>query len=450
MRNYNVKVSNLKVADIAEVCSNCFLHRFPTEEVKQAIPCSHCSYARSTCPRCLYRCILASSVGNKPKKYISQCKFCGVDSDIKVTLRSYIFDVVGHLQHLFADQKKAKSLLAPFLNADGSPLYSVISGSVPGHTNDAIQAPNIFQESPGWLSNWRHACESSLYYKELWHGSRFYNHTIFEDHGMRSVLLEVSLDWFPPHKDKQKYSVGVLSCCPANFSMLERSKMENVFVLAVLEGPTEPVHTLAMLNPVFHKISSLDQHGVTIFDSLTKSDIKVHVSVGLCVADAPATAKLGAFIGHSGYMPCHRCAYKANLCGCKFDSATQTRGTWDNESVLHPTSATRPRILQPGIKDSNKKKNGEHMAFTDSSIIQLHQLRKDLDIRRDQINVGLLLWTVGHIKARYNEMKADFRVTGVSPLIINYGQNSVQNIRNCYAGVYNSVPSVTSQAYTPA
>ena len=103
IRRYNVQANHVKVAEIAEVCSKCFLYRFPCDDVKQAIPCSHCRYARLTCPRCHYRCILASSVGNKPKKSISHCKFCGVNSDVKVTLRSYIFDIVGHVQNLFRD-----------------------------------------------------------------------------------------------------------------------------------------------------------------------------------------------------------------------------------------------------------------------------------------------------------------------------------------------------------
>ena len=416
IRRYNKKMNQLKVAEIIEVCSKCFLHRFPSDDVNQAAPCAHCSYARLTCPRCHYHCILASSVGNKPKKYISQCKYCGVNSDIKVTLRSYIFDIVGHLQHLFGDQAKAQKLLAPFVDMHGKPLYHFSSVT---ELESGEGAPRKhFEESPGWLNEWRSACQSSNFYKELWHGSRFFNHSLFEDHGMRSVLLEVSLDWFPPHKDKQKYSVGVLSCCPANYSLQERSKMENIFVLAVLEGPTEPLHTLAMLSPVFKRISTLDAHGVSVFDSLTSTQVNVHVSVGICVADAPAAAKLGSFIGHSGYLPCHRCSYKACLCGCKFDNSNQKRGTWDNESISFPASLTRPSVLQPGLRDNNKKKKGEHMAFIENNLVKRHQLRNDTHIRTDQVNVGLLLWTVGYVKARYNEMKSELRVTCVSPLTI--------------------------------
>ena len=237
---------------------------------------------------------------------------------------------------------------------------------------------------------------------------------------MRSVLLEVSLDWFPPHKDKQKYSVGVLSCCPANFSLQQRSDLRNLFVLAVIEGPSEPVHTLALLQPVFKKIAEINMNGLKVFDSITNTSILVHASVGLCVSDTPATAKLGAFIGHSGYMPCFRCCYKACLCGCKFDTETVDckRCTWNNESLINPASNAVPTRLESGRRDDEKKKKGEHMAFIEKTLISREQLRSDIDIRRDQVRIGMFMWSPGHSKAEYNRMKVDLRSTCVSPLTI--------------------------------
>ena len=214
-------------------------------------------------------------------------------------------DIVDHIRFLFSSKKTALALLSPFKSTDGA-LYTVPSPVTGLGHSDPSQCTS-FQVHDGWLNIWREACTNVRYFdKELWHGERFYMHPIFEQHGMRSVLFEVSLDWFPPHKDKN-YSVGVLSCCPANLTMNERSDLDNMFVLAVIEGPNEPVHTLALLQPVFKKIAVLGRDGVKVFDCLSNREIIVHAGVGLCVCDTPAAARLGAFIGHSGYMPCVKC-----------------------------------------------------------------------------------------------------------------------------------------------
>ena len=424
------------VSEVVEVCSSCFLHRFPPEAVSNAPKCSYCSYSRLFCPRCEYRCILGSSIGNKSRKYIAHCMACGANSGVKVTIRSYIFDIAEHLSFLFSQQKKALSLLQPFVH-ESEKLFS-LECPVTGRSSERVKDPS-FVPAHGWLDKWRTICKSSTFFKELWHGERFFNHSIFEEHGMRSVLFEVSLDWFPPHKDKQKYSVGVLSCCPANLSMQERSDLSNIFVLAVIEGPSEPVHTLALLQPVFKKFASLYANGLKVFDSITNTSILVHATVGLCVGDTPATAKLGAFIGHSAYMPCFRCCYKACLCGCKFDTddGRSRRCTWNNESLLLPSSNTVPPRLDPGRRDDEKKKKGEHMSFIESVLIGREQLRSDVEIRRDQVRIGLFMWTPGYVKAEYKRMKSEFRSTCVSPLTIMPSPrfNIVQDM--CLDGMHN-------------
>ena len=407
-----------RLSEIVEVCGSCSLHRFPPLQVSTARKCANCGYARLHCPRCDYRCILASTIGNKSRKSVGRCNHCGVNSDIKFSVRSYIMDIVDNIRFLFSSKKRALDLLSPFQSATCA-LYTVQSPVTGLGHSDASQFAS-FQVHDNWLENWREACKTVPYFKELWHGERFYMHRIFEQHGMRSVLLEVSLDWFPPHKDKN-YSVGVLSCCPANLTMNDRSNLDNVFVLAVIEGPKEPVHTLALLQPVFKKIAQLSRDGVKVFDCLSNCEIVVHACVGLCVCDTPAAARLGSFIGHSGYLPCVKCCYKASLCGCKFDNAALNlkRSTWNNESITSPDSTTRPSIFpSPGTKDDFKKKQGEHFSFVDSNLIQVHQLRNNADIRRDQVKVGLFVWTPGYMKAHYEQMKADLRVTGVSPLLI--------------------------------
>ena len=115
-----------KVSEVVEVCSSCFLHRFPPDEIAHARKCSHCSYSRLFCPRCNYRCILGSSIGNKSRKYIAHCIACGANSGVKVTIRSYIFDVAEHVAFMFGNEKKAWSLLQPFMH-ESEKLFSLES-----------------------------------------------------------------------------------------------------------------------------------------------------------------------------------------------------------------------------------------------------------------------------------------------------------------------------------
>jgi hypothetical protein len=58
------------------------------------------------------------------------------------------------------------------------------------------------------------------------------------------------------------------------------------------------------------------------------------------------------------------------------------------------------------------------MSFIESTLSSREQLRSDIDIRRDQVQVGLFIWTPGYVKAHYEQMKSELRVTGVSPLLI--------------------------------
>ena len=58
------------------------------------------------------------------------------------------------------------------------------------------------------------------------------------------------------------------------------------------------------------------------------------------------------------------------------------------------------------------------MAFIESNVIARNQLRSDIDIRRNQVRIGLFMWTPGHLKAEYNRLKSEFRSACVSPLTI--------------------------------
>jgi hypothetical protein len=93
---------------------------------------------------------------------------------------------------------------------------------------------------------------------ELFHSNRFQNHPIWKNHGPRSLLLVISLDWFPPFKSRD-YSVGVLTATVGNLSTTLRADRANTWVISVLEGPREPAHTFYSLAPAFLELRDLDE-----------------------------------------------------------------------------------------------------------------------------------------------------------------------------------------------
>ena len=395
-----------RVWKVVEVCGSCFLISFDENDLKSAPKCPTCNVSRITCSLCQYRCVVASSVGNKSRKSLPNCSVCGAHANVHFTKRSYLFDVRDHIKRLFSNESDCLHLLSPF-QSNSQCFYSI------SNTNGS----KSFETTQNWEALWPQMCADSPFFKELWHGRRFYQHPIFRTHGMRSVLYEVGLDWFPPHKEKQNYSVGVLAAFPANFPMNLRSDLRYMFVLGIIEGPREPKHTLKLVQPIFEMFAELESKGIMVLDSLTQSNTLVHATVALCVCDSPAAAKLGAFVHHSAYMPCIRCCYKGQICG-HLDpiDGEPTTTSWDNEAVRNPLRHDRePPVLRLGIPNRRRNKH-EHIAFVDCSLLDDNQLRQHSHICDDQTEFAHLLFTPGHTKASVANLARVLRVSGVSAL----------------------------------
>ena len=391
---------------ITEVCGHCFMISFDESDLKAATKCPNCNVSRITCSLCNYRCIVASSVGNKSRKALANCSVCGSNADVDFTKRSYLFDIREHLRRMFSSEPDSLHLLSPFRTTTKS-FYSISNSN----------GRSTFNPAANWKSEWPEKCAESNFFKELWHGKRFYENPLFQNHGMRSVLYEVGLDWFPPHKEKQNYSVGVLAAFPANLPMDLRSDLRFMFVLGIIEGPREPKHTLKLIQPVFELFADIEANGIMVHDSLTKSEILVHATVALCVCDSPAAAKLGAFVHHSSYMPCIRCCYKGQICGHldPIDSEP-TVTSWDNEAVRNPSRRDRcPPVKRLGAQNRVRNKH-EHIAFVDSWLLEENQLRKHSHVVDDQIKFIKLLFTPGHTKVSVTKLAKQLRVSGVSAL----------------------------------
>ena len=140
------------------------------------------------------------------------------------------------------------------------------------------------------LGNFSDVCDGQVYQTFVdCDGNLF-----FQD--KRNIGLMLNLDWFQPYKNSE-YSLGVLYCVIINLPREVRFKWENVIVLAVIPGPTEPkLHINSYLEPHVEDLQSL-WNGESF---LEKGDpVFYRVAVFCMSSDIPATRKLGGFKAHN-------------------------------------------------------------------------------------------------------------------------------------------------------
>ena len=229
---------------------------------------------------------------------LKTCNYCLVASNWPTTHRTYGFTLGQHITSAFSQLRQCHALLAPF---EG--LWS-------------IGENNKFEQVPDWYNQFVQRRVNQQYSQEIWDGELFQKQPIWVKYGMRSLVLIVSLDWFPPYKSRD-YSIGVFTASPANLTCVERSQLWSMWVLAILEGPSEPKHCFHMLEQAFVEIKAIEENGIIVYDALSQSKIRVHATCALVAADIPACAKLGNLIGHGSFRACTACYYKGCVCGCK-------------------------------------------------------------------------------------------------------------------------------------
>ena len=388
-------------ASVTHVCGSCFLMPFRDDAIANVKLCPQCDVASLKCSRyqCQERCVVTSKLGKRSIATLKACAVCLASSLSFPMHRTFHFSIKPYLQRAFADRKMAYDCLAPFHGFFTGPLNRP---SLERHCGLSFNAD--------WLQKWREHMQSMLAPSELCHGSRFYNHPFWEIHGPRSILLVISLDWFPPFKSRD-YSVGILTATIANLTTTLRADRANTWVLAVLEGPREPAHTFYCLAPVFLELRELGESGIEVYDALTESMLRVHISCGPVSADVPACAKLGDHRGHSGFQPCISCNHTGCLCGCKSKPDEAPVGRYDN---VHYTQG-RPKLLSGTLRP---KRKGEHIVFVDHELVLSVQQRPDLVHRAGQLSIARFLERKDYTNAAYDRLRATTRSNGVSPMII--------------------------------
>ena len=117
--------------------------------------------------------------------------------------------------------------------------------------------------------------------------------------------LMMNIDWFRPFKHRT-YSVGAIYMVIINLPCAIRFKRENVLVIGLLPGPSEPPKTInTYLAPVVSEL--LDLWAEVSFKTANKCSVFVRCAL-LCVGcDLPAGKKVCGFLSYVANLGCSRC-----------------------------------------------------------------------------------------------------------------------------------------------
>ena len=125
-------------------------------------------------------------------------------------------------------------------------------------------------------------------------------------------LLTLNVDWFQPFEQQVVYSVGAIYLTLQNLPRDERNKLENVILIGVIPGPSEPKKTInSFLTPLILELKEAWSNGFII--STGKSQVCIKLALSCVTCDIPATRKVCGFLGHNSELGCNKCWKKFNV-----------------------------------------------------------------------------------------------------------------------------------------
>lgn len=120
-----------------------------------------------------------------------------------------------------------------------------------------------------------------------------------------NFAFTLNLDWFQPFKHST-YSIGAIYMTVLNLPRNIRNKQENVLLIGLLPGPSEPTNLNGYLEPLVNELNEF-WHG-KVLKIYNVPDMKVVRCALLCAScDLPAGRKLCGFLSYSAHNGCSRC-----------------------------------------------------------------------------------------------------------------------------------------------
>ena len=127
-----------------------------------------------------------------------------------------------------------------------------------------------------------------------------------------SYLLSMNVDWFRPFVRGTAYSTGAIYLTIQNLPRHERYRKENLILVGLIPGPSEPKSMNAYLTPLVEELCELWQLGVIIHVKLNALQLAVRVKAALscCACDVLASRKICGFLNHNATFGCNKCFKK--------------------------------------------------------------------------------------------------------------------------------------------
>lgn len=120
-----------------------------------------------------------------------------------------------------------------------------------------------------------------------------------------NFALTLNLDWFQPFRNTV-YATGAIYLAVQNLPRKERYASDNVILVGVIPGPSEPKKTTnSYLAPLIDELKQL-WDGV-LMKSISNSQVVVRAALICTACDIPAARKVSGFVGHNAVCGCSRC-----------------------------------------------------------------------------------------------------------------------------------------------
>ena len=164
---------------------------------------------------------------------------------------------------------------------------------------------------PGFLDSCDHwKCRNAggilqdVYECRIWH--KFLD--VLDASTFTCLALTLNVDWFQPYENTCA-SVGVIYLTILNLPCSVRYKRQNIFLVGVIPGPSEPSHDInSYLHPLVNELL-LFWKGVQMKVCRASGVVSEQIRcILICVTcDIPAGRKVCGFLGHSAQLGCTKC-----------------------------------------------------------------------------------------------------------------------------------------------
>ena len=202
---------------------------------------------------------------------------------------------------------------------------------------------------------WRSRVTLEQHLGDIYDGSvwKFYNSSAGKNFlaSPYHYLLTMNVDWFEPF-ERGVYSVGVIYLTVQNLSREERYKPENIILVGIIPGPSEPKLSInSYLAPLVIELQEAWEKGFTL-TTYNKSIVTVKLALTCVACDIPASRKVCGFLSHNASLGCNKCYKKFNV---QFGEPTNYGG-FDRENWIPRTTEKHRQDVSKIASEVTKSK----------------------------------------------------------------------------------------------